>query len=118
MEVPNNVSEVGINAFKEDGKAIISANIKDIDHIQLIEGVNKVVIIVRAEKDNKLEYVVNIKREEEDPIVVNVDGKDYIVLRSLEEIEKPKYYADSSLEIEEQTVEALSSDVTGYTLVS
>ena len=118
VEVPNNVTEVGINAFKEDPKAIISANVKDIDHIQLTEGVNKVVITVRAEKGNKLEYVVNIKRAEEDPIVVNIDGKEYTVLRSLEEVEKPKYYTDSSLEIEEQTVESLSSDVTGYTLVA
>ena len=118
VEVPNDVSEVGINAFKEDPNAIISTNAKDIDHIQLTEGVNKVVITVRAEKGNKLEYVVNIKRSEEDPIVVNIDGKEYTVLRSLDEVEKPKYYTDSSLEIEEQTVESLSSDVTGYTLVA
>jgi len=118
VEVPNDVTEVGINAFKEDPNAIISTNAKDIDHIQLTEGVNKVVITVRAEKGNKLEYVVNIKRSEEDPIVVNIDGKEYTVLRSLDEVEKPKYYTDSSLEIEEQTVESLSSDVTGYTLVA
>jgi len=118
VEVPNDVTEVGINAFKEDPNAIISTNAKDIDHIQLTEGVNKVVMTVRAEKGNKLEYVVNIKRSEEDPIVVNIDGKEYTVLRSLDEVEKPKYYTDSSLEIEEQTVESLSSDVTGYTLVA
>ena len=118
VEVPNEVNEVGINAFKEDSTAIISSNVDDIDHIQLTEGINKIVITVRAEKGNKLEYVVNIKRDETNPIVVNVDGKEYTVLRDLEDIEKPKYYTDNSLEIEDQTVASLTSDVTGYTLVA
>ncbi len=118
VEVPNDVSEVGINAFKEDPTAIISANVKDIDHIQLTEGINKIVITVRAQKGNKLEYVINIKRDETNPIVVTIDGKEYTVLRDLEEVEKPKYYTDSSLEIEDQTIASLTSDVTGYTLVA
>ena len=36
----------------------------------------------------------------------------------MEELEKPKYYTDSSIEIEDQTIEALTSEVTGFTLVA
>ena len=118
VEVPNDVTEVGINAFKEDGTAVISTNVEDIDHIALSEGVNKVVITVRAQKGNKLEYVVNIKRDETDPIVVKIDDKEYTVLRSLDDIEKPKYYTEDTIEIEEQNVPTLTSEVTGYTLVA
>ena len=118
VEVANDVTEVGINAFKEDAYAVISTNVSDIDHIALSEGINKVIITVRAQKGNKLEYVVNITRAETDPIVVNVDGKEYTVLRSLDDIEKPKYYTDETIEIEEQNIPALGSEVTGYTLVA
>ena len=118
VEVPNEISEVGINAFREDLTSNISANVRDIDHIQLTEGVNKVVITVRAQKGNKLEYVININRKETNPIVVTIDGKEYTVLRDMEELEKPKYYTDSSIEIEDQTIEALTSEVTGFTLVA
>ena len=118
VEVANDVTEVGINAFKEDANAVISTNVDDIDHIALSEGVNKVVITVRAQKGNKLEYVVNIKRDETDPIVVKVDGKEYTVLRSFDDIEKPKYYTDDTIEIEEQSIPVLTSEVTGYTLVA
>lgn len=118
VEVPNEISEVGINAFREDFTSNISANVRDIDHIQLTEGVNKVVITVRAQKGNKLEYVININRKETNPIVVTIDEKEYTVLRDMEELEKPKYYTDSSIEIEDQTIEALTSEVTGFTLVA
>ena len=118
VQVGNDIEEVGINAYKEDSNAIITSSVDDIDHISLSEGANKVVITVRAEKGNKLEYVVNINRAEVDPVTVNIDGKDYTFLRDLEGVEKPKYFTESSVEIEEQTVPALVNDVIDYTLVA
>ena len=117
LTVANDVKEVGINAFKEDNYSVIRTNVRDIDHIALSEGVNKVVITVTAQAGNKEEYVVNIKKEEENPLTVKVNGKDYAVMKSFDSIDVPKYYSESTEEIEEQIVPVLESEVTGIKLI-
>ena len=116
VEVPNDVTEVGINAFREDMNADIATDVKDIDHISLSEGPNKVSIVVTAEKGNKLTYTVNIKREETNPVTVEVNGEEYIVLRDFKEVEIPRYYSEGTAEIEGNEIPILESEATGYTL--
>ncbi len=119
VEVPNDVEEVNIDAFVEDtGKARVAATPSIEGKVKLSEGSNKVEIKVIAEKGNTRTYTVNIKRAETAPIVVKVDGKDYTVLRSLEGIDKPKYFVDGKQEIEGEEVPALVNETIGYSLVA
>ena len=119
VEVPNDVEEVNIDAFVEDtGKARVAATPSLDKKVKLSEGANKVEIKVIAEKGNTRTYTVNIKRAETAPIVVKVDGKDYTVLRSLEGIDKPKYFVDGKQEIEGEEVPALVNETIGYSLVA
>lgn len=119
VTVPSDVSEVAINAFKEDMTSTIrTPDVRDIDHIALTEGINKIEISVTAQAGNKVKYIVNIIREEDNPLTVKVDGKDYAVLKSLENITVPRYYSEGTMEIDEQTVPVLESDVIGYKLIA
>jgi len=119
VEVPNDVEEVNIDAFVEDtGKAKVVASPSIEEKVKLTEGANKIEIKVIAEKGNSRTYTVNVKRAETAPIIVKVNGKDYTVQRSLEGIEKPKYFAEGKQVIEDVEVPALTNETIGYTLVA
>ncbi len=118
VTVPNDVDKVNINARRESNNTQISAVPSIENFVSLTEGNNKVTISLVAQSGAKKNYVINILREETAPIVVKVGKNEYTVMRSLDDVDKPKYYTDDTVEIQDQSVPALSSDVTGYTLVA
>ena len=118
VTVPNDIEKVNINARREVNTTSISAVPSIENLVNLTEGNNKVTITLIAQKGNKKVYTINILREENAPLTVNVDGKEYTVMRKFDDVDKPKYYTDDTVEIEGQEVPALVSDVTGYELVA
>lgn len=113
LEVENDIEKVSVNAIKEDGRA----SLKNPGEIELSEGVNKVEIVVTAEKGNKRTYVLNITRKELNPINVVVDGKNLNVVRKEDSLEVPTYYTRSTAIVNDVEVPALVSEITGYKLV-
>lgn len=113
LEVENNVTSVNIVGSKAESHASVDGT----GTIELSEGLNKVTIVVTAQKGNRKTYVINITRKELDPINVSVDGKVLTVVRKAESLEIPTYYEATTAHIEGEEVPALYNEVSKYTLV-
>lgn len=113
LEVENHITSVNVIGSKAEAHASING----LGTIELSEGLNKVSVIVTAQKGNRKEYIVNITRKELDPINVSVDGKALTVVRKSESLEIPTYYELITINIDGEEVPALYNEVTKYTLV-
>ncbi len=113
LEVENDVESVRVSAVKSDGNASVSGA----GEISLSEGINKVEIVVTAQKGNKKTYKINITRKELNPIVVNVGGESFNVVRKSDSLEAPMYYSATTITIDDLEVPAFESEITGFTLV-
>ena len=113
FEVENEIEKVNISATRADSRS----SLKGVGEIELSEGINKVELVVTAEKGNQKTYVVNVTRKELNPINVKVDGKDYKIVRKADMLEAPPYYVSSTQMINDEEVPSFKSDISGYTLV-
>ena len=113
LEVENDVEKVNIIATKDDSRS----SVKGAGEIVLSEGMNKIEVVVTAQKGNKKTYILNINRKELNPITVKVDGKEYNVVRKVENLEVPTYYSSTTIKIEDEDIPAFESEITGFTLV-
>lgn len=113
VEVENSVEKAVIKASKSDSTASISGT----GTVDLTEGSNKFEIVVTAQKGNTKTYVVNIYRKELDPIRVEFDNQIYTVVRRSEALEENPLFELTEVEYENNTIPALFSEITGYTLI-
>jgi hypothetical protein len=113
LEVENNITSVNIIGSKAESHASVDGT----GNVELSEGLNKVSIVVTAQKGNRKTYVINITRKELDPINVNVNGELLTVVRKAESLEAPTYYEATTANIEGEEVPALYNEISKYTLV-
>lgn len=113
IEVPNEVRKIKINANKEDN----TANISGTGEKDLVEGVNKIEIKVTAENGAVKTYIINVTVKELDPIIVNIDNKEYTVIRKKEQLTIPDNFTESTTKINEFDVPSLINEKLNYTLV-
>ena len=113
LVVENDVTKVNVLATKAQANASVSGA----GEVELTEGLNKVTVVVTAQKGNQKKYVINITRKELDPINVVVDGKEYTIVRKVDALTIPTYYEAGTVIIQEEEVPCLNSEVTKYQLV-
>lgn len=113
LEVQNEVEKITISATRADNRSTL----KGIGEVELTEGVNKIELVVTAEKGNQKTYVVNVTRKELNPIHVEVDNVQYTIIRKADMLEVPPYYVAATQIIEDEEVPAFKSEISGYTLV-
>jgi len=113
LDVENDVESIIIQAVKDDAKSYLTGTGKK----DLSEGINKFEIVVTAEKGNKKTYVISVNRKELNPISVEVNGKNYNVVRKSDALEAPTYYTATNVNINDTEIPAFTSEITGYTLV-
>lgn len=113
LEVPNDVEKVNIKATKEDSKARIVGD----GEVSLVEGLNKINIIVTAENGSTKTYVVNINVKELDPINVKINGKNYTVVRKKDVLTTPTSFEEKTIIIDDKEVPAFYSSKADLTLV-
>ena len=113
LDVENNVTSVNVIAKVAEGNASVNGD----GNVELSEGMNKITLVVTAQKGNQKKYILNINRKELDPINVSVDGSAYTVVRKADALEVPTYYELGVANIDGEEVPALYSEVTKYTLV-
>jgi len=124
LEVENDVERVHISAVRADNTASVSGA----GDVELREGSNTFNIVVTAQKGNKKTYVLTITRKELNPIQVNVDGKQLIIVRKTEGLEVPNYYVTEkevytspnykSEDPEADEIPVFKSEISGYTLIA
>lgn len=113
VEVPNDVENVIISASKEDANASVDGS----GEKSLVEGNNKFNIVVTAQKGNSQTYVVNVYRKELNPINVSIDGKNYTLIRKVENLPKYKTFTESTTTYEDTEIPSLYNQKTGMMLI-
>lgn len=114
LEVENDVTSVNITGQVEDSKSSVTG----LGTHQLAEGINKIQVKVTAQNGSTKTYTLNITRKELAPIIVDVNGNKYNVVRKSELITSPNSnYEETIIKINEEEVPAFINEVTQTTLV-
>lgn len=114
LTVENDVRKINISANKEDSKS----SVEGAGSHDLIEGLNKIEVKVTAQNGSTRTYKLNITVKELAPIVVEINGAQYNVVRKKELLTSPNSkYEESIIKINEEEVPAFVNNTTGVTLV-
>lgn len=113
VDVPNTVEKIIINAKKADSYASVSGT----GEVEVIEGANKFLIVVTSETGKDRTYTLNVNVEDNNPIKVNVDGKDYTIVKNKRALTLPELFSEITVEIDGFTIPAFYSEITKTTLV-
>ena len=96
-----------------------TASITGAGEIDVVDGLNKIEIVVTAQHGEKKTYVINLTVQELDPVKVKVNGKNYTVVRKSGLVENiPVGFAETKIKIENQEVVAYQSELTKLILVA
>ena len=105
--------KVVINAEKADGYASITGpGEKDV-----VEGDNRFEIVVTSETGVSKTYVININVKEFEPILVEVDGQTYSLVRKLKDIVGPENFVETSVTINDEQIPAFYNEKLDKTIV-
>ena len=113
--LPVDTTKAKIIATAQDGKASITGA----GEVDVVDGINKIEIIVTAEHGEKKKYVINLTVQELDPVKVKVDGKTYTVVRKKGQVENiPVGFTETTIKIGDQDVCAYQSEIAKILLVA
>lgn len=113
VTVPKETEKIKIEAEADDK----NANVTGTGEKNVSEGMNKFEIVVTAENGYKKTYKINIEVEE-NPIKVKVNSSELNVIKNSESLpEKPNYYDNTTVKIDENDIPAYKGTITNYTLV-
>ena len=114
LTIPAETEKIKINAQVNDSNAKVTG----VGEVKVSTGLNTFEIIVTAENGSKRTYKLNATVEELKPIKVNIDNKEYIVIRKRKELPKiSDYYEEKDITIDNEKVEGYYNDKLKYTLV-
>lgn len=114
VELEPETASLNVNASVADS----TASVIGVGAHALVEGSNRIEVIVTAQNGTTRTYVINANVKEFNPIEVDVDGKKLKVVRKKADLTPPTNYTETSVVINEEEVPAFKSDITKYTLVS
>lgn len=114
VELEPNTKKIVVNATKEDSKSSISGT----GEIEVSKGVNKIEIVVTAQKGNTRTYVINAIVKELDPIEVTIDNNTFNVIQEEEFLLKPNdYFKQTTTLINGKEVPAFYNELSNITLI-
>jgi len=113
LELENEVTSLNISASLEDSKSSLSGT----GVINVSEGLNKIEIVVTAQNGNKRVYIINATVKELAPVVVEIDGKEYSVIRKKGILEAPVNYEETTVNILNEEILAYKNEITNILLV-
>lgn len=113
VTVSKETEKIKIEAETEDSKA----NVTGTGEKSVTEGMNKFEIVVTAENGYKKTYILNVEVEE-NPITVKVNNIELNVIKKRDALpEKPNYYDDITVKIEDVEVPAYKGTISNFMLV-
>lgn len=114
LTVENDVKTINITGSKEDSKSTVSGLGKH----DLEEGLNKINVVVTAQNGSSRTYTLNVTVKELTPIIVNVDNKEFSVVRKKELLEKPNtIFEDYTIKLNEEDIPAFINKATDTILI-
>src|SRR5574344_92968 len=114
LTVPSTVNSIKINATKKDNASTISGD----GEIEVSEGINKLEIVVTAESGDTRTYIISVNVEDTNPIMVEVDGKEYTLVKNAKNLNIPSNYIASTIKINDIDIPCFSNDINNITLVA
>ena len=113
--LPVDTTKAVVTATAEDKTAQISGA----GEIDVVDGLNKVEIVVTAQHGEKKTYTINLTVQELDPIKVKVGKGEYFIVRKKGQVENiPEGFSETTLKYEDQDVVAYKSEITKITLLA
>ncbi len=113
VTVPSNVEKINLTGKVEDSKASVSG----LGEFDVSEGENKFDVVVTAENGSQKTYTVKVNVEDSNPIIVDIDGKSYKVVKRASALTAPSTYESTTQVINGVEVPAFISNITSYVLV-
>ncbi len=113
LELENDIENIIVKATSEDK----SARVLGIGEISVNEGLNKIEVKVIAENGNSKIYTLNVRVKEEIPVNVLIDGKNYVVVQKINDIDIPMGYLVDEMEINDNLVPVFKNEITKLTLI-
>ena len=113
VTVPTGTTMVNEKKKKNDSTASVSGD----GEIEVSEGLNTIPIVVTAQNGDEKTYNLIINVEDQNPINVKIDDKNYTVVKSDTLLTAPTTFTQSSIQIEEFDIPAFVNEDIGYTLV-
>lgn len=113
VNIESSVEKIKINASKEDGYASIDGT----GEKEVQEGDNKFSITVTSETGKSKVYSVNVVVKDSNPIVKEIDGKKYTVVKRASALTKPEFFEETTVKINELDIPAFLNEKTKITLI-
>lgn len=113
ITAPTGTTTVKVLATASDKTASISG----LGEIEVTEGSNTVPIVVTAQNGDQKTYTIIVNVEDQNPINVKVDNKDYVVVKNASLLEAPITFIDTKININNYEIPAFTNDNANLTLV-
>lgn len=115
VSLPEGTESISVFASCEDE----NASVKGTGKINVSEGANKINVTCTAENGSSKTYTITANVKEKDPIKVEINGDNLIVVKDKDEIKDllPDGYKETTIKINGQEIPAFTSDITKLTLV-
>lgn len=113
VTVPTGTTMVNVNATKNDSTAIVDGD----GEIEVTEGLNTIPIVVTAQNGDEKTYTLIVNVEDQNPINVAIDGKNYTVVKSATLLTAPASFSETTVQIDGFQIPAFVNDAIDYTLV-
>ncbi len=85
VKIDKNIEKVKINASLEDKYARVSGA----GEVEVLEGANKIEVVATSETGVSKTYVLNIDVKDSNPIIKEIDGKNYTVIKRIKSLTLP-----------------------------
>lgn len=95
--VPEGTNTINISAIKEDSKAKVSGD----GEKELTPGLNTFSIVVTSQSGASKTYTLNVDVKDEFPIIVNINDKEYTVIKLKELLPEKSNYDEDVIQIDE-----------------
>lgn len=113
LSLNSDVEKIIITATAESDKASITGT----GEISVLEGENKIDIVVTSESGDARTYTILATVKDENPIKVTINNKAYTLVKNTSALDIPDGYKTVKIKIDDKEIGALYSDITKYTLV-
>ncbi|MBQ9318946.1 MAG: cadherin-like beta sandwich domain-containing protein [Bacilli bacterium] len=113
VDLDYNVEKINIIGKANDTKA----NVKGLGEFNVNEGSNNFEIVVVAENGNERVYKIIANVEDQNPIKVTVNKKEYLVVKKILPEQIPNNYVETKITINDIETIGYYNAVTSYTLV-
>ncbi|MDE5540187.1 MAG: cadherin-like beta sandwich domain-containing protein [Bacilli bacterium] len=111
--VPEDTKEIVVNASPNEAHATI----KGTGTIPVTSGINTVNVTVKSETGAEKIYSINVEVKDNNPIVVNVDNKEYTIVKLKENLTKPDLFDETTVNINGYEIPAFINRNIDITLV-